>query len=187
MSARVTRRAVLYGFWCVLLVACTKDENRGDTAKATLDAATGIAPQRVEVIDVGGLKQLVTQRNGKILFLNFWATWCQPCVEEFPEIVRLASEMPDTEIEFVAVSLDYPDEVESKILPFIREKKVPFKVLVADAKDQDTFINAVSPRWNGALPLTIIYDVEGQQRSFLVGQGSYEIFKKEILKTQRTS
>ena len=169
------------------LLACSKDENREDASKATVNSATGFEVQPVEVIDPSGVKELVAQRNGKILFLNLWATWCQPCVEEFPEIVKLANEYTGSEIEFVAISFDYPDEVESKILPFLRDKKVPFKVLVADSDDAEAMINAINPNWNGALPATLVYDVSGKRQSFLVGQRSYEDLKKEISKTRQPS
>ncbi len=120
-------------------------------------------------------------------FLNVWATWCKPCEEEFPDIVRLANELSGNEVEFVGISVDYPDEVETNILPFLREQKVPFKIYVADQKDQEDFINALNPQWNGGIPLTLIYDATGKQQAMFVGLQSYETFKKAVMKLQRTS
>src|SRR3989339_988306 len=71
---------------------------------------------KVETIDKAKLSKLIKDRKGKILFLNLWATWCVPCREEFPSIVKLASELKD--VEFVGISIDFLDEVDSKIIPF---------------------------------------------------------------------
>ncbi|MCI0708413.1 MAG: TlpA family protein disulfide reductase [Ignavibacteriae bacterium] len=178
-------RVFLVGTVLGLLLGCDAKEQSGDSAKVALSSAAGLQTQTVEVIDAQSVKQLVNERNGKVLFLNLWATWCAPCVEEFPDIVRLADEMPG-EVEFVAISFDYPDEVDSKILPFLQEHKVAFRVLVAE-NDPDALINAIDPKWSGALPTTLIFDASGKRRSFLVGQRSYEQFKKELEKAQSAS
>ncbi|MGH2567409.1 MAG: TlpA family protein disulfide reductase [Bacteroidota bacterium] len=166
----------------MFLISCGGEEQKSAAHHETLEQAVSLEGRLIESIDENGFQDLVAQRNGKILFLNFWATWCQPCVEEFPDIVKLANEMSDKKVEFVAVSLDFPDEVESKILPFLQDKKVPFKVFVADLRDQDAFITIVNPSWAGALPATAIYDLNGQQQSFVVGQQSFAQFKRELQK-----
>lgn len=134
----------------------------------------------VEPIDEAGFQQLVQQRNGKILFLNVWATWCLPCREEFPDIVKLAEEYRDSEVEIVGISADYPDEIDSKILPFLQEQQAGFKNFVRNFADDETFINAINPKWSGALPITVIYDREGQQRNFHLGEADFETFQKMI-------
>lgn len=134
----------------------------------------------VDPVDQDGLKKLVKERNGKILFLNIWATWCAPCVEEFPDLIKLAQSYPGSEVEVVGISADYPDEVESKILPFIREKNVPFRIYVAKFDHQEDFINSVNSSWSGALPATLVYDAQGKQRYFSVGAGTFEKFKGVI-------
>jgi len=115
-----------------------------------------------------------------MLFLNVWATWCVPCVEEFPDIVKLSRSYDSKRLEVVAISADYPDEVDSKIIPFLMKQNVPFKVYVAKFEDQEKFINALDTAWSGGLPATFIYDTEGHRRFRLVGQGSYERFKQQI-------
>lgn len=136
--------------------------------------------RNVEPIDVKGVEQLIHKREGRILFLNVWATWCKPCVEEFPDLVKLDSAYPDSVVDIVAVSVDYPDEMESKILPFLDRYGVSFKVYVADVKKQEDFINALNPAWSGAVPATFIFDAYGKRRAFLLGQKDFKIFKTEI-------
>lgn len=149
-------------------------------AAGVLPGCKGKTIPPVEPIDETGFKQLVQQRNGKILFLNIWATWCLPCREEFPGLVKLAKEYRDSDVEIVGISADYPDEIDSKILPFLREQHADFKNYVRNFADDETFINTINPKWSGALPITVIYDREGRQRDFHLGEADFETFRKMI-------
>ena len=131
------------------------------------------------------LRQVIQNRNNKALFLNIWATWCKPCVEEFPDIIKLAEEyrQKNTRVEFIAVSADYPDEVDSLILPFLKKfSRVPFKVYVADFESQDEFISSIDSSWGGEIPATFLYDKNGKKQKMLTALHSYKQFKEEIEK-----
>ncbi len=132
----------------------------------------------VETIDRAKLTKLIKERKGKILFLNLWATWCVPCREEFPSIVKLANEIKD--VEFVGISVDFPDEVDSKIIPFLKLNKVDYTNYINGFSGDEELINALDKKWNGALPATFIFDVKGNKKVFLSGSKSYDEFKKEI-------
>ena len=179
----MTAKTLLIG--CLFLAVlsgsgCRSNDQRNPHLAGGTSTAGGQQVETVEPIDKMGLQKLIKERNGRILFLNIWATWCAPCVEEFPDLVKLSRAYPDQEVEVVGISADYPDEVESKILPFIKKHDVPFRILVAKFEHQEDFINGVNPSWSGALPATLIYDQHGNQRLFLVGQGTFERFKKSI-------
>ena len=135
---------------------------------------------KVEPVGKKELTKLIKERDGKILFLNLWATWCVPCREEFPAIVRLAGEMKD--VEFVSISIDYPDEVDSKIIPFLNSFKTNFVTYVNGIKGDEDLINFFDKKWNGALPATFIYDRKGAKKAFLQGGRSYDEFKSELEK-----
>ena len=134
----------------------------------------------VSPIDVAGLRRLTGERRGKPLLLNVWATWCIPCREEFPDLVRLRSVYPDSAVDVAAVSVDYPDEVESKIRPFLAHLKVQFPVYVSAVKKQEDFMNTLDSSWNGGVPATFIYDRSGHPRAFLFGQKSFALLKAEL-------
>ena len=134
----------------------------------------------VEAIDEAGFQQLLQQRNGKILFLNVWATWCLPCREEFPALIKLAETYKDSNVEIVGISADFPDEVDSKILPFLQEQQANFKNYVRNFSDDEAFINTINPEWSGALPVTVIYDPEGNQKVFHLGEGDFQTFQEQI-------
>ncbi len=137
---------------------------------------------KVDLINKTKLEKIIKERNGKFLFLNIWATWCAPCREEFPDIVRLAEEYKEKKIEFIGISIDYPDEIASKIIPFLMTNKVIFKNYVNDFNNDEDLINMLDKKWNGALPATFIYDTKGKKLSFLFGSKSYQEFKIEIEK-----
>jgi thiol-disulfide isomerase/thioredoxin len=134
----------------------------------------------VNPINEAEFQQLVQQRNGKILLVNVWATWCLPCREEFPDLVKLAEAYKESDVEIIGISADYADEIDSKILPFLREQKVNFQNYVRNFEDDEVFINSLNPKWRGALPVTAIYDREGNQQIFHLGEGDFEIFQQQI-------
>ena len=142
-------------------------------------------PPEVVPVDREQLQRLIKDRSGNPLFLNVWATWCKPCIEEFPDIVKLAEEYRHNreKIEFIAVSVDYPDQIDSLILPFLKKfPHVPFRVYVADVESQDEFISSLDTNWSGAMPATFLYAANGQQQKLLLGQHSYQQFKEEVEK-----
>ena len=139
----------------------------------------------VETIDKTKLAKLIKERKGKSLFLNLWATWCIPCREEFPSIVKLADEYKN--VEFVGISVDFPDEVDSKIIPFLKSNKANFISYVNGFDGDEELINALDKKWNGALPATFLFDRTGKKVTFLEGKKSYDEFKKEIEELKKKS
>lgn len=134
----------------------------------------------VEPINEQELRQLIHERAGRILLLNVWATWCKPCIEEFPALIRLQQSYRDSPVDIIAISVDYPDEVESKIIPFLDSLAVSFTVFVADISKPEDLIKTLNPAWGGAVPATFVFDRHGQRRAFLLGEKSYEIFRREV-------
>ena len=167
-------------FALLTVTACRGTNDRGEPAEKILVQSVTKAVLSVEPIDEAGLKKLIRERNGRTLLLNIWATWCAPCVAEFPDLVKLSQTYDTTAVEVVAISADYPDEVDTKIIPFLKKMNVPFRVYVAQFEHQEDFINAVNRSWSGALPASLIYDSHGKERFFHVGQQSYDDFKNEV-------
>ncbi len=136
--------------------------------------------QRVIPISEKRLDSLISTRNGNILILNIWATWCEPCKEEFPDLINLLSVYKNKNIQLAAISVDYPDEINEKIIPFLDSLKVPFPIFVSDFLSQDTMINTLNTDWSGAVPATFIYDSKGKQRKFLFGKQTFNQLKRAV-------
>jgi thiol-disulfide isomerase/thioredoxin len=107
------------------------------------------------------LKPLLNQKGDKIYVVNFWATWCAPCIKELPYFEVLDQR---EDVEVLLVSLDFPKHKESRLLPFIKKNKLQAKVVLLDDADENYWINDIHPNWSGALPATLIYTKK--QRGF---------------------
>jgi len=166
-----------------ILAACSTEKGQDIKPLADsllLNQKSNIRSVRVDRLDASRFKILLKQHEGKVLFINAWATWCAPCKEEFPDLVKLAEEYAHSDVAVIGISVDYPDEIESKIIPFLQDQRVNFPNFVQNFKRPEDLINLFNEKWRGAVPATFIYDKKGQQRSFLLGKQSYEQFKAEI-------
>jgi thiol-disulfide isomerase/thioredoxin len=109
------------------------------------------------VLDFNGLQPYLQQSNDTIYVVNFWATWCKPCLEELPYIEQIHKDKFDDPVKVILVSLDFRHQIQQKLIPFILEKDLKSTVVVLDDPDANTWIDKVDPRWSGALPATVIY------------------------------
>jgi thiol-disulfide isomerase/thioredoxin len=141
---------------------------------------SSLSSPKVDLLNKDSLENLLKVRNGKALFLNVWATWCIPCREEFPDIVKLFREYKNDKIDFVGISADFPDEIESKVIPFLQNQKVGFRIFVQNFEHQEDLINRLNPDWSGALPATLLYNDKGELIKFMLGKQSYRQFKEAI-------
>ncbi len=162
-----------YMFFAMLHVPWSKSNGLLAPTRNGQESGTTV----LEHLDQTKLRDLLHHRNGKALFINVWATWCQPCVEEFPDIVRLSNELHDKNIDFVGVSGDDTEDETSKVMPFIKKEKAEFKFFIAKLDGEDEFINTFATQWGGGIPATFTYDRKGRLQAMLVGKQSYEKLK----------
>lgn len=109
-------------------------------------------------IPIISLKQLeeITRGDATLYIINFWATWCKPCVEELPYFEQINKKYKDKGIETILVSLDFKEDLIEKVQPFIVENQVQSKVYLLDVEKQKGWIDKVNSNWSGAIPATII-------------------------------
>jgi thiol-disulfide isomerase/thioredoxin len=100
------------------------------------------------------LHPLLNQKGNKTYVVNFWATWCAPCIKELPYFEELNN---NKNIEVILVSLDFPKHKEKRLLPFIKKRQLSSRVILLDDDDENFWINDISSTWSGALPATLIY------------------------------
>jgi thiol-disulfide isomerase/thioredoxin len=118
------------------------------------------------------LLQVIGEHRGKITVVNFWATWCSPCREEFPYLVRLYDERRG-DVVVVSISMDEPDEAELAAA-YLEEQNARFPAYLRGFKDFEVFANLVDPSWSGAIPATFVYDREGNRVFSHQGKLTYE-------------
>ena len=108
-------------FSLIFFSGCIKEESRDKDIEQTISRNN-----EIKVINEEWLKNKIGNRNGKILFINFWATWCVPCIEEFPDLVKIYNENKNSDFEFLSVSVDLPSDIESKVKPFLAKQSADF-------------------------------------------------------------
>ena len=118
-------------------------------------------PVELETIDEAGIKNLVQNNSGKLRLINIWATWCGPCVVEFPEFVTMNRMYRGRDFEFVSICLD-DLEKKDKALKFLKEKQASNKNYIFNIDNKYTFIETIDPKWQGALPYTMIVEPGGK-------------------------
>jgi len=114
--------------------------------------------QDLKVMDYEGLEPHLQKENDTTYVINFWATWCKPCVKEMPAFQKLNREFAGKPFKLLLVSLDFPSQIDSRLTPFIRENNIQAEVVVLDDPDSNAWISKVSKNWSGSLPGTLIYN-----------------------------
>lgn len=147
-----------------------------------LVSLSAFAQEIKPVRNISDLEAIRKDTEGKVVLYNFWATWCGPCVKEFPDLVKLYSNYKDKGFTIVFISVDMPEQVETKVVPFLKKQNVDFTTFYNDFKTIDNFINYYDKNWEGAIPSTYIYDKSGNLSSKFIGNQSYEFFEEEIRK-----
>lgn len=100
------------------------------------------------------LNTYLMENNSKPLVVNFWATWCAPCVKELPYFEKLNQENPNVKV--IMVSLDFEKQVENKLKPFLKKKNYTFTSVYLADKDYNTWLPKVDKNWSGSIPATLI-------------------------------
>jgi len=118
----------------------------------------------VREINLDGLKKILQRdpKDTRPLLINFWATWCDPCREEFPDLVKVDSDYRSKGLNFVAVSLDDITDIKTAVPKFLNEMKATMPVVLLNVNDPEPAIKAVDDKWDGELPATFLYDKEGK-------------------------
>lgn len=132
----------------------------------------------VPVYDFKNFETLLKLNDGKIRVINFWATWCKPCVAELPYFEMIDRRYTNDKVEVILVSLDLPNKVESKLIPFIKNQSITSKVVLLDDPDANTWIPKIDKDWSGAIPATIIY--KGNNSRFYERSFTYNDLEKEL-------
>ena len=120
-----------------------------------------LSAQTVPTLHYTELKPLLNQKGDDLYVVNFWATWCAPCIKELPYFEALNQR---EDVEVLLVSLDFPKHKESRLLPFIKKNNLQSKLVLLDDTNENYWINDIHPNWSGALPATLIYTKK--QRGF---------------------
>ena len=128
---------------------------------------SNILAQDVELIKIEKLEQIIDQQKDALVVINFWSTWCVPCVKELPYFNELDSLYPQANISMVFVSLDFPENLYSKVVPLLRKKGISRPSYLLDEADPNIWMEKVNGNWGGSIPATLI--IQKDRREFYEG------------------
>lgn len=167
-----------YLFYLVLLInfySCKKQV----IVQKNKNVPTDVAFQTVvKSYSYKELKPFLEHKDDKIYVVNFWATWCAPCVKELPYFEDIRANYKDSNVEVLLVSLDFPKQIKKRLIPFIEKQNLQAKVVVLDDVDEDVWIKAIDKNWSGALPATLIYNKN--KRKFYEQSFDYKTLENEL-------
>lgn len=172
---------ILVAIITILCFSCGKTKEK--QSKESIEKETTSIPVKslITTYDYDGLAPFLYKKDkNKIYVVNFWATWCKPCVDELPYFEKLNNDFKDKNVEVLLVSLDFPNQLEEQLIPFIKNNKIKSEVVVLDDPDQNKWITAIDETWSGALPATIIYNQN--KRAFYEQSFDEESLFKEVQK-----
>jgi thiol-disulfide isomerase/thioredoxin len=117
------------------------------------------------------LSKMMSQKNDTTYIFNFFATWCQPCVKEFPAFQRFSERYTGKKMRLIFVSLDFKKDFRERLLPFLKKNHVKNEVVLLDETDGNTWIDRVDSAWDGNLPATLVINN---------GKHIHQIFAKDF-------
>ena len=160
--------------------SCQTQTPKSNVESPGVTPETVSTPPKVTQIDAPGLKDLL-KPNGKPLLINFWATWCGPCREEFPDLVKIGMDYKG-KIDLITVTLDEPSEINGEVPKFLAEMRSDSPAYLLNTPDADAAIALVSQDWQGALPFTILFNAQGETVYSKQGKFDKNVLVAEIEK-----
>jgi thiol-disulfide isomerase/thioredoxin len=160
LDSRHMKKRLALLFVCLAASFCLP----GFGAPAQSNSAGVASSTEVREINLDGLRKILQRdpKDARPLLVNFWATWCDPCREEFPDLVKVDSDYRSKGLNFVAVSLDDIGDIKTAVPKFLTEMKATMPVVLLNVSDPEPAIKAVDDKWDGELPATFLYDKSGR-------------------------
>ncbi len=136
--------------------------------------------QDIKVIKFKELEQLRQLPGDTLYVVNFWATWCKPCIKEMPYFEAANKKYKNQPVRVILVSMDAAEDLEKRVKPFIKKRALQSKLLLLDEVDGNTWIDKIEPKWSGAIPATFFFNNSRKQYHFVERELSEQELQKFI-------
>ncbi len=156
------KRFILLSIIIISVFSCKKDKD-ADTNNDNDTAVTNVVSEDIPTLDYKQLKPWLNKQNNKTYVVNFWATWCAPCVKELPYFEKIHKDYKEKNVEVILVSLDFPKKKKTNLIPFVKKNNIQSKVLHLDDTNEQFWISDIAETWSGAIPATLIYSKNKRQ------------------------
>jgi thiol-disulfide isomerase/thioredoxin len=144
-------------------------------------AALSLAAEPLAKINEIGYPKMLAANKGKVVLVDFWATWCVPCRKEMPEVAKLEAKLKARGFVVVPISADEPEN-EAAARDFLAKSGMKNQGFLKAPKDDDAFIRAIDPKWSGELPALVLYDKTGKKVQIWKGETAIAIIEAAVLK-----
>lgn len=120
--------------------------------------------QEVSLISIDQMNKRIADGKDTTYVINFWATWCLPCVKELPHFEKLNTEGSQVKVKVLLVSVDYLSKLNEAVIPYVKSRKLKSEVFLLNEKDQQQYIDRIDKNWSGTIPATLF--IKKDQRKF---------------------
>ncbi|MEO5911915.1 MAG: TlpA disulfide reductase family protein [Pelobium sp.] len=136
---------------------------------------------QVKLLSLDQLEKRIEQGKDTVYIVNFWATWCGPCVKELPNFEKLNAEYKNQPIKVILMSADFKSKLEKVVIPFVRKMGLKSEVYLLNEQSEQDYINRISEKWSGSLPATLVINTKKKTRNFYEQEFSYQELEKVYL------
>lgn len=164
----------MYIYIILVLISCKASEDNHRTTYKNGEIIT---------VDFEGLQEYIETHTSQTLVINFWATWCKPCVKELPAFETLRSQYEDKDLTVILVSLDFPEQMDN-LKNFVKRKNLQSELVFLDDGNANEWIPKIDKEWSGAIPATLI--VTDEQKDFYERSFSFSELEKVVIAHTKT-
>jgi thiol-disulfide isomerase/thioredoxin len=147
-----------------------------------LSCCLNVSAQKVDMLTLDQLYSRVARGSDTIFVVNFWATWCVPCIQELPNFEKLSIEHVNEKLKVLLISVDFKSQIQSSVIPFIKRNGIQNEVFLLNEPDPQVYINRIDSSWSGSIPATII--LKEQKQVFFEKEFTYEELLTEYKKME---
>lgn len=174
---QMVNKLLVLGLMGLVLFGCAdkkKGKKDGQSEKTTVNASVDADAEDLKfpVYDFEEFEPLLHMDGDTTYVINFWATWCKPCIGELPHFERVNAEQKEHNVKVILVNLDMPNLWKAKVEPFVETHQIKSEVVILDDPNLNEWLPKVSDKWGGGIPATLIYNKN--KRNFFVGPLTYE-------------
>ncbi|QGK73662.1 TlpA family protein disulfide reductase [Flavobacterium sp. SLB02] len=142
--------------------------------------SVSVYSQNVKLLNIDQLNERIKNGKDSTYVVNFWATWCAPCIKELPHFEKLNAEFKSEKLAVLLVSVDFKSKLNSAVIPFVKRKNMKSQVFLLNESDPQKYIDRIDKSWSGSIPATLF--IKGDQRKFIESEFTYEQLLTEYKK-----
>jgi thiol-disulfide isomerase/thioredoxin len=146
--------------------------------------ATIISAQEVKLMSLNQLDKRIELGKDTVYVVNFWATWCTPCVKEIPSFDKLNITYKNAPLKVLLVSVDFKSKLEKVVIPFVKRNHLESEVYLLNEKSEQDYIDRISKNWAGSLPATLVINKKKNTRNFYEQEFTWEELEKVYLENK---